>query len=107
MKNFSDEHDINPMSWFSVITILEQKQCFERERTGRCSHLLKRGKNKGRNPCDVTQDMIDACFDGFIENSQGDVIDHLKTKRCRNSGCNHKGCSEVDRLVRQFERSKV
>jgi hypothetical protein len=91
------------MSWFTVADILEQKQCFERGKTGRCSHTAKRGPAKGSNPCDYTQKCIDACTDGFIRVSADEVLAHLESKRCRNKGCNHKGCAEIDNALIQIE----
>jgi hypothetical protein len=91
------------MSFFTVADILEQKQCFERKRTGCCSHTAKRGPAKGQNPCDYTQQCIDACGNGFIRIPVEDVLAHLESKRCRNRGCNHKGCAEIDNALRQVD----
>ena len=85
--------------WFAIADKLRSHQCFERNKTGRCNCRLRRGKHKGSNPCNYCQTMIDAC-DGFTSGiTPLDVVDYLSTKRCRNKSCNHKGCTETDRLV--------
>jgi len=89
-------------SWYSVADKLENTQCFERKRTGSCSH------NTNGKGCGKTQMMIEACNDKFKNGTTPDeVIKHLATKRCRNKCCIHKGCSEVDRLVKWANRLPV
>lgn len=89
--------------WFTIANLLEQKLCFERTKTGCCRHINKRGKLKGKNPCTYTQRMINACSDGFSSASPAEVIEHLESKRCRNRGCNHRSCAEIDNALRNVD----
>lgn len=90
------------MSYFAIADRLALTQCYERQRTGTCDHVAKRGKLKGKNPCDITQEFIDACSDPTPK-QKIEILEHLREKRCRNLGCNHKSCNDVDGLVRWLD----
>lgn len=89
--------------WFTLADILREKLCFERSKTGACCHTHKRGKLKGMNPCSYTVSMIEAIENGFATATMQHVIDHVASKRCRNSSCNHRGCHKIDNALQSVQ----
>jgi hypothetical protein len=90
----------SPGSWFAAVDYAENKQCFERQRTGSCSCTTRRS---GYNPCDLAQDVIDSCdalSRGFPPSlTVVEVARWFAAHRCHNPRCNHKACSKADQIV--------
>lgn len=93
-------------SFYQAYTYLQDRRCYERNRTGTCNHLLTRGKEKGKiNPCQRKTDIME----NFEAADAGDELPHpewpldriaewLQWQLCgkarREGRCNCKACAK-------------